>query len=295
MLDVSGADPDPDLDDVHLMAPSLQHDRAFRDWWSRAGRQGASPATARIILKAAFGGDVRDQLAAIEAPTLIVHRVPSLFLVDHARYLAAHIRDARLVELPGGDHLPFGEGSDAVVDEIEEFVTGTRGGAATERILTTVLFTDIVGSTERATREGDRSWHDLLDRHDAMVRSELHRFGGREVKTTGDGILATFVSPTQAIRCAASICAGATRMEMQVRAGLHTGEVEARGDDVSGIAVHRAQRISAQAGAGEVLVSRTVVDLVAGSSTAFDERGPYQLKGLDGSWPLFAVIERPPT
>jgi len=295
VTDVSNEDPVPDVDDVRILAPSLGRDNAFRDWWSRAGRQGASPATARILLKAAFQGDVRDQLQVINAPTLIVHRNPSLFVVEHARYLAAHISDARLVELPGGDHLPFGEGSDAIVDEIEEFLTGSRGGAATERILTTVLFTDIVGSTERATREGDRSWHKLLDSHDAMVRSELHRFGGREVKTTGDGILATFASPTQAIRCASSICAGATRMEMEVRAGLHTGEVEARGDDVSGIAVHLAQRISGQAGAGEVLVSRTVVDLVAGSGTAFSERGQHELKGLDGSWLLFAVAERPPT
>jgi class 3 adenylate cyclase/pimeloyl-ACP methyl ester carboxylesterase len=289
VLDVAKPVDEPEVDDVRLMAPSLQHDRVFRDWWARAGRLGASPAMARLILKTSFEEDVRGELAAIAAPTLILHRDPSLFPVEHARYLAAHIRDAHLVVLPGGDDLPFGEGSDAIVDEVEEFLTGSRGGAATERILTTVLFTDIVGSTEQATRAGDRSWHEVLDSHDALVRSELRRFGGREVKTTGDGILATFASPTQAIRCATAICGGATGMGLEVRAGLHTGEVEVRGDDVSGIAVHLAQRISGRSGAGEVLVSRTVVDLVAGSDTAFDDRGTHELKGFDGSWPLFSV------
>jgi class 3 adenylate cyclase len=155
-------------------------------------------------------------------------------------------------------------------------------------VLTTVLFTDIVSSTQHAARAGDRSWHDVLDRHDAMVRSELRRFNGREVKTTGDGILATFDSPARAIRCAESICAGARGMGLEVRAGLHTGEVEVRGDDIGGIAVHIAQRVTGQAGSNEVLVSRTVVDLVAGSGIQFEDRGLQELKGLDGSWQLFA-------
>jgi len=156
-------------------------------------------------------------------------------------------------------------------------------------VLTTVLFTDIVSSTERATRAGDRSWHELLDSHDAMARAEVRRFRGREVKATGDGILATFDGPARAIRCAQSICAGAHQLGLEVRAGLHTGEVEVRGDDVGGIAVHLAQRVSSRAGAGEVLVSRTVVDLVAGSGIAFDDRGSHSLKGIEGAWGLFAV------
>jgi class 3 adenylate cyclase len=191
--------------------------------------------------------------------------------------------------LPGGDHLPFGADSDIVIDEIEEFLTGVRGGVATDRVLTTVLFTDIVGSTERAARSGDRSWHELLDSHDAMARAELRRFRGREVKTTGDGILATFDGPARAIRCAQSICAGAQQLSLEVRAGLHTGEVEVRGDDVGGIAVHLAQRVSSHAGPSEVFVSRTVVDLVAGSGLEFEDRGVHELKGIDGMWGLFAV------
>ncbi len=210
-----------------------------------------------------FSGDVRSAVPLIDAPTLILHRDPSLFSVGHAHYLAEHLANARLVVLPGGDHLPYGADSDTVIDEIEEYLTGVRGGAATDRVLTTVLFTDIVGSTERVARSGDRAWHDLLDSHDAMTRSELRRFRGREVKTTGDGLLATFDGPARAIRCAQSICIGARGLGIEVRAGLHTGEVEVRGDDVGGIAVHLAQRVSSHADAGEVLVSRTVVDLVS--------------------------------
>ncbi len=284
-----GAEPDPAMDDVHLLAPSLSGDPLFREWSARAGRRGASPAAARANLEMSFAGDVRSALPLIDAPTLVMHRDPSLFSVGHARYLAEHLAQARLVVMPGGDHLPYGADSDLVIDEIEEFLTGVRGGAATDRVLTTVLFTDIVGSTERAARSGDRSWHELLDSHDAMARAELRRFRGREVKTTGDGILATFDGPARAIRCAQSVCAGASQLGLEVRAGLHTGEVEVRGDDVGGIAVHLAQRVSSCAGAGEVLVSRTVVDLVAGSGIVFDDRGVHDLKGIEGAWGLFAV------
>ncbi len=288
VLDV-GAAPDPTMDDVQLLVPSLSGDRAFREWWARAGRRGASPAAARASLEMSFAGDVRSALPLIDAQALILHRDPSLFSVGHARYLADHLSQARLVVLPGGDHLPFGADSDIVIDEIEEFLTGVRGGVATDRVLTTVLFTDIVGSTERAARSGDRSWHELLDSHDAMARGELRRFRGREVKTTGDGILATFDGPARAIRCAQSICAGAQQLGLEVRAGLHTGEVEVRGDDVGGIAVHLAQRVSSCAAPSEVLVSRTVVDLVAGSGLEFDDRGVHELKGIQGTWGLFAV------
>jgi class 3 adenylate cyclase/pimeloyl-ACP methyl ester carboxylesterase len=289
ILDVSRTETDPDMDDVRLLTPSLQDDAAYRQWWSRAGRLGASPAVARAIQVRAFRTDVRDLLPLIEAPTLVLHRNPSLFGVEHSRYLADHLPHAHFVELPGGDHLPYGEGSDAILDEIEEFLTGSRGGAGTDRVLTTVLFTDIVSSTEQLARSGDRSWHEVLDRHDSVVRAELARFGGREVKTTGDGILATFDSPARAIRCARSICAGATSLGVEVRAGVHTGEVEVRGNDISGIAVHLAQRVSARAAPGEVLVSRTVVDLVAGSGIAFHDRGTHELKGLEGPWQLFSV------
>jgi class 3 adenylate cyclase len=288
VLDV-GAASDPAMDDVRLLVPSLSGDPAFREWWARAGRRGASPAAARASLEMSFAGDVRSAVPLIDAEALIMHRDPSLFSVGHAHYLADHLTHARLVVLPGGDHLPFGADSDIVIDEIEEFLTGVRGGVATDRVLTTVLFTDIVGSTERAARSGDRSWHELLDSHDAMTRSELRRFRGREVKTTGDGLLATFDGPARGIRCAQSVCAGARRLGIDVRAGLHTGEVEVRGDDVGGIAVHLAQRVSSHADAGEVLVSRTVVDLVTGSGIAFDDRGVHELKGIEGSWGLFAV------
>jgi class 3 adenylate cyclase len=288
VVNVGGTE-DPAMDDVDLLAPSLSGDPVFREWWARAGRRGASPAAARANLEMSFAGDVRSALPLIDAPTLVLHRDPSLFSVAHGRYLAEHLARARLVVLPGGDHLPYGAHSDVVIDEIEEFLTGVRGGAATDRVLTTVLFTDIVGSTERVARSGDRSWHELLDSHDAMARTELRRFRGSEVKTTGDGILATFDGPARAIRCAQSICAGAHQLGFEVRAGLHTGEVEVRGDDVGGIAVHLAQRVSSRADAGEVLVSRTVVDLVAGSGIAFDDRGVHDLKGIEGAWGLFAV------
>ena len=290
VVDVSGSTSDDEMDDVRLMAASLNDDPEFRRWWRRAARQGASPATARATLVASFQSDVRAALPSVTAPTLVLHRDPSLFAVEHARYLAEHLRDVRLLELPGGDHLPYGHGCDTIVDEIEEFLTGSRGGSGTDRVLTTVLFTDIVSSTQRAARAGDRTWHDVLDRHDAMVRSELRRFDGREVKSTGDGILATFGGPARAIRCAEAICVGARGLGIEVRAGLHTGEVEVRGDDIGGIAVHIAQRVSAQAGPNEVLVSRTVVDLVAGSGIAFEDRGHQELKGLEGSWQLFAAV-----
>ncbi len=282
-------DGDDDPSDIALLAPSFAGDLDFRDWWRRAGQRGASPASARAILTALNGVDVRGILASVVAPTLLIHRRGSIYSVELSEFLAAHLPNSRLVVLPGRDLFPFAGDSDAVLDEIEEFLTGVRGESGSERVLTTVLFTDIVGSTQRARELGDRAWHDLLDRHDAMVREELRRFRGREVKTMGDGVLATFDGPARAMRAAVAICAGARRLDLEVRAGLHTGEVEQRGDDVSGVAVHIAQRVSGLAGAGEVLVSRTVVDLVTGSGTEFADRGQHELKGLEGSWQLFAV------
>jgi len=282
------------VDDVRMLAPSLASDVEYRAWWRKAGQRGASPATARAFLTSAFLADVRSTLPLVEVPTLVLHRTGNrLYSRRHSEYLAEHIVDARLVELPGIDVLPFAGDGDAVVDEIEEFLTGVRGSARADRILTTLLFTDIVGSTQLATSIGDEKWRVLLDQHDAMVRSELRRFRGREVKTTGDGILATFDGPARAIDCAKRIHHGARRLGLDVRAGLHTGEVDIRGDDVSGIAVHIAQRVSALAGPNETLVSRTVVDLVAGSDIGFDDRGESQLKGVPGSWQLFAVNPTP--
>jgi len=287
VLDLTAGAEDPA--DHAILSPSLGADPDYREWWKRAGQRSASPASARVMLTASFAADVRAALPLIAAPTLVVHRRDSLFRIELSRFLVDHIPDARLVELPGRDHLPYAGDADALVDEVEEFLTGARGGSETDRVLTTVLFTDIVGSTERAVQSGDRAWRDLLDRHDNMVREELRRFRGREVKTTGDGVLATFDGPARGMRCAGAICAGARRLGLEVRAGLHTGEIEMRIDDVSGVAVHIAQRVSSVAGPSEVLVSRTVVDLVAGSGIEFDDRGEHHLKGLDGSWRLFAV------
>jgi class 3 adenylate cyclase len=284
-----GDEADDSVDDIDLVAPSLGDDPEFRAWWKRAGQRSASPASARAWLTTTFNSDVRAILALVAAPTLLLDRTESPFGGSHSRYLADHLADARLVSLSGRDDAPWAGDSDAIVDEIEEFLTGVRGESGSDRILTTVLFTDIVSSTERAATSGDRAWHELLDRHDDMVREELRRFRGREIKTTGDGVLATFDGPARAMRCALAICAGARRQGIEVRAGLHTGEVELRGDDVSGIAVNLAQRVSSVAGPSEVLVSRTVADLVVGSGIAFDDRGEQKLKGIADPWRLFAV------
>jgi class 3 adenylate cyclase len=288
VLDVAGEIPES-IDDVRLLTPSLADDPEFRDWWKRAGQRGASPASARAMLTMMYRADARSALPLITAPTLLIHRTRSALPIELSRYLADHMPASRLVELPGPDHFPWAGENEALRNEIEEFLTGARIHADTDRVLAAVLFTDIVGSTERAAKSGDRSWHDLLDRHDRMIREELRRFRGHEVKTTGDGVLATFDGPARGIRCAQAICAGARRLGVEVRAGLHTGEIEIRGDDVSGIAVHIAQRVSAIAGPNQVLVSRTVVDLVAGSDIEFDECGEHELKGLGGRWQLFAA------
>lgn len=288
VLDVSG-ESDVSIDDVRLLAPSLASDAEFRAWWKRAGQRGASPASARAMLTTMYTADARSALPLITAPALLIHRVDSVLPLEFSRFLAEHLPQSRLVEMPGRDHFPWAGDTDSLLDEVEEFLTGARGHTETDRVLAAVLFTDIVRSTERAAQSGDRQWHDLLDRHDRMVREELRRFRGREVKTTGDGVLATFDGPARGMRCAQAICAGARRLGIEVRAGLHTGEIELRGDDVSGIAVHIAQRVSAIAAPNQVLVSRTVVDLVAGSDIEFDECGEYELKGLGGTWQLFSV------
>ena len=278
------------VDDLAMSAPSLANDVEFRSWWKRAGERSASPATARAQDVVTTSADVRSVLPLINTPTLVLHRVDNPFvLVGQGRYLAEHIAGAKLMELPGEDHLPFAGDTDTLLGEIEEFLTGTRGTPNTDRALATILFTDIVESTTRAAGTGDRRWRELLDNHDRMAGRQVHRFGGRQVKTTGDGILATFDGPARAIQCGLAICDGAHQLGVEVRVGVHTGEVERRGDDVAGIGVHIAARVEARAQPGEVWVSRTVTDLVTGSRITFRDRGEHPLKGVPGVWRLFSV------
>ena len=271
------------------VAPSVAGDSAFRAWFDRAGNLAVTPAMARAMFVARLEVDVRHLLPEISAPTLVLHRDAALFGVGHGRYIAEHIEMAKYVELPGSDALYWVGNTGPMLDEIEEFVTGVRGGSGVERILATVLFTDIVASTDRAARLGDERWRDLLDRHDQSVRTELKRFRGREVKTVGDGFVATFDSPGRAIACALAIREALNASAIEVRAGIHTGEIEVRGDDVAGMAVHIGARVSALAGPGEVLVSGAVPPLVAGSGIEFVDRGERELKGVPGTWKLLAV------
>jgi len=280
------------VDDVAMSAPSLATDVEFRSWWKRAGERSASPAIARAMDVLAMGADIRAVLPLINTPTLVLHRVDNAFVrIGHGRYLAENIAGATLVELPGRDHLPYVGDTDALLGEIEEFLTGTRGTPNADRVLATILFTDIVDSTKRAAGTGDRRWRELLDNHDRMAGRQVHRFGGRHVKTTGDGLLATFDGPARAIQCGLAICDGARQLGVEVRVGVHTGEVERRGDDVAGIGVHIAARVQARAQPGEVWVSRTVTDLVTGSGITFSDRGEHPLKGVPGAWQLFTVVD----
>lgn len=254
----------------------------------RLERAGASPKMAHALLDMWLQIDLRGVLSAISAPTLVLHRSEEIFPIEAAREIASRIRGARLVELPGRDHMPWFGDADAYVDEIEDFLTGTRAASQADRVLATVLVTDIVGSTELAAALGDGAWRALLARHDELVRAELRRYGGREVKQTGDGFLLTFDGPARAIRCAHAILAGTRdRLGLEVRAGVHTGEVDLVEGDVRGVAVHIAARVGALAGPGEALVSSTVRDLVIGSDLELEERGRTTLKGVPGQWSLF--------
>lgn len=290
------ANPDPDqtwdvdgADDVALLVPSLAGDAAFREWFARASSRGASPATAQALLNTTARVDVRTRLADVRVPTLVLHAARQTFIPPSlGRYLAEHIAGARLVELPTADSGPWGESGEMIAAEVEEFLTGRRSGDV-ERVLASVLFTDIVDSTGRAAALGDRAWRALLDRHDEIVRAELARFGGREVNTTGDGFLGVFDSPAQAVRAGHAITAQAANAGVAVRVGVHTGECERRGDDLAGLAVHIAARVASLAAPGEVLVSRTVRDLVAGSDLRFVPRGDHVLKGVPDTWQLFAL------
>jgi class 3 adenylate cyclase len=269
--------------------PDRANDQRFVRWSARLQRAIASPQVVRASLRALLEVDVRALLPLVHAPTLVLHHRDFPFLsVEHARYLTEHLPDARLVELPG--ELPlWWEEPDPVLNVIEDFLVGERRSVEPTRVLATVLFTDIVGSTARAEQVGDRRWRALLDTHDELAGRLVQRWGGRLVKSTGDGVLATFDGPGRAIGCAAALREELAEIGVQIRAGLHIGEVELRGDDVGGIAVHLAARVMATAGPGEIVVSRTVRDLVAGSEVVLADRGSRRLKGVEGNWQLFAV------
>ncbi len=278
----------PDM--LRELVPSKANDDAFERWVGRYLRQSASPKAAVALLRMNTQIDVRDVLPAIRVPTILIYRTDDADVhVDEGRYIAERIPGARFVEVPGADHSMWTGDAAAILDEIEEFLTGVRRGPEPDRVLATVLFTDVVGSTELATRLGDRAWRDLLGRHHAAVRRELGRWRGREVDTAGDGFLATFDGPARAIRCAVAVVDAVRGLGMEIRAGVHTGEVEVSNGDLRGIAVHIGSRVSGLAGPGEVLVSRTVADLVAGSGIVLAERGEHELKGVPGTWLVYAV------
>jgi class 3 adenylate cyclase len=272
------------------VSPSVAADPAARQWFAKYMRASASPRAAAAQIRSATELDLRRILPSISAPTLVLHSRDFEFVtVGQGRYLADHIPDARLVEIDGSDSAFAFAHADVVLGSVEEFLTGVRRTPDPDRVLATVLFTDLVDSTRRAAELGDRRWRELLDRHDELTRNEIERHRGQLRKTTGDGVLATFDAPGRAIRCAVAIRESLQDLDIAMRAGLHAGELELRGDDVGGIAVHIASRVATRAGAGQVLVSRTVTDLVAGSGLGFAAQGAQALKGVPGEWDLYAV------
>jgi pimeloyl-ACP methyl ester carboxylesterase len=275
---------------IEVSSPSQADDPEARAFAARMERASASPGMLAALARMFIEIDVRDVVPTVQVPTLVVHRrYDRLVNVRHGRWLAEHLPNAKLVELPGGDHLPWGEGADELIDEVQAFLTGTHYAPEPDRVLATVLFTDIVDSTGSAARLGDQRWREVLEGHRRGVRDALARNGGREVKTLGDGFLVSFDGPARGIRCAREIVDASGELGIQVRAGLHTGECEVMGDDLGGIAVHIAARVSALAEPSEVLVSRTVKDLVAGSGIEFADRGAHELKGIPDAWDLHAV------
>jgi class 3 adenylate cyclase/pimeloyl-ACP methyl ester carboxylesterase len=278
---------------LELFAPSMVGDARYEEWFARLERLSVSPGAAISLARMNRQIDVRHVLPAIRVPTLVLHRKDDRVVsVKEGRFLAERIPGAKYVELEGADHWPWNGDADAIVEEVLEFLTGTRELPAPDRILTTVMFTDIVDSTKLAADMGDRRWTELLEDHQQLVRRELSRFRGREIDTAGDGFLATFDGPARAIRCASAIRDAVKALGIEIRAGLHTGECEVVGEKVRGVAVHIGARVAALAGPGEVLLSRTVRDLVAGSGLAFEDRGTHVLKGVPGEWQLFAVEGR---
>jgi class 3 adenylate cyclase/pimeloyl-ACP methyl ester carboxylesterase len=275
---------------LDLFAPSLAADERLRRAWSRYERLATSPGMAIAALRLVYGSDVRTVLPAIRVPTLVVHRAGARVIqAAHGRYLAEHIPGARYVELPGVDNFIWAGDQDATLDEIQHFITGARPAPTPTRVLATLLFTDIVDSTKVAAEMGDRKWRRLLAEHHKLIRGQLDRFDGHHVQTIGDGVVATFDGPARAVRCAAAIRDGVGQLGLVLRAGLHTGEIELQADDIAGLAVHIGARIAALSGAGEILVSSTVKDLVVGSGLEFDDRGTRELKGVPGEWRVFAL------
>jgi pimeloyl-ACP methyl ester carboxylesterase/DNA-binding CsgD family transcriptional regulator len=272
-------------------APSRAGDARFREWWATYLRMSASPGAAQALSRMNMEVDIRHVLPAIRVPALVLHRAGDRTLpVEGSRYMAAQIPGARYVELPGDDHLPFVGDQDALLDVVEAFLTTARPAAEPDRVLATVLMTDVVGATARGAGADDRRWRHLLDRHRSAVRRELAHFRGREIATAGDGLLATFDGPARAIRCAGAAIEAARRLGIELRAGLHTGECDLVGDELGGIPPRIAARVAAAAGPGEVLVSGTVKDLVAGSAISFQDRGAHPLPGIPGEWRLFRVV-----
>jgi class 3 adenylate cyclase len=275
---------------LDILAPSVAHDERFRRWFARYNRLANGPRAATTMFATSWRADLRAVLPSIRVPTLVLHRAGNRYIrVGHGRHLAEHIAGAKHVELPGEDALYYVGDTATMLGETEEFLTGVRPLPESDRVLATVLFTDIVASTERSAKVGDRMWKDLLDQHDTLIRRELERHRGRLVKNTGDGILATFDGPARAVRCARAIAGSLKALGIEVRAGLHTGEVELRGEDVTGIGVNITARVMDAAGPGELIVSSTVKDLVAGSGLRFADRGTHDLRGVPGEWRLFAV------
>jgi pimeloyl-ACP methyl ester carboxylesterase len=274
--------------DLGTLAP--QADEALARWWGARGRAAASPGAARDLILMNSSIDVRDVLPAVRVPALVLHRTGDLdSQAAEGRYIAERIPGARFVELPGDDHLPW-INADQIVDEVEEFLTGARRGPAHDRVLATVLFTDVVHSTDRAVEVGDRAWRELLARHDALVKDVVVRYGGTVVDTAGDGVLARFDGPARSVRAAGAIISAVHGLGLEVRAGVHTGEVELTADGIAGIAVHVGARISALAHSGQVLVSSTVKDLVAGSGLEFRDVGETELRGVPGRWRLYEAV-----
>jgi class 3 adenylate cyclase len=275
---------------ISIVAPGRMSEPGFRSWFRRYGRSAQSGIPAQAVVMMTMAVDIVDRLAAIKAPVLVLNKAAHPLLpIRNARALAAALPQAQLVELPGSGTTIFSNDVDDIADEIQSFLTGTRPPPRRDRVLATVLFTDIVGSTARAAEIGDRDWRELLEQHHRILRASLDRFGGKEIHTAGDGFLATFDSPLRAIECARAAGEAVRSIGLEIRAGVHTGEIELSGGDVQGIAVHIGARIAAVAGSGEVLVSSTVRDLVTGSGLEFAARGSHRLKGVPGEWAIFAV------
>ena len=277
---------------VEILAPSRAEDERFSQQLARLQRNSVRPGAMAHYYRQTMQADIRDVVPLIRTRTLLLNRSGNRIVsAELTRDVASLIPDSKLVELPGTDHLAFSEDIDALADEIEEFLTGARTGADPDRVLTTLLFTDIVNSTALAAEMGDRRWRDVLDQHHALVRAELDRFKGREVSTTGDGFFAVFDGPARAVRCASAIMTSVSALDLQIHAGIHTGEVEVRGEDLGGLTVHIGARIAALAPAGVVLVSSTVKDLLAGSGMGFEDAGEHELKGVPDRWHLYQVVE----